>query len=101
MTFFYVNLQVSGFHLPRQLTAKASEAATVRSVISSIGKLVKAGLVTLDFTEYELKAGAVGETVSPQGSEIGSNGSEPEWREAVQHVLEGPTGGSKVLLKMQ
>ena len=87
----HVCFQVSGFHLPRQLTSKASEASKVKSVLSSIGKLVKTGLVTLDFTEYDFKAlGA-----ADQG------GLEPEWKEAVQHVVEGPSGGSKVLLKLQ
>ena len=59
-------------------------------MLSSIGKLVKAGLVTLDFTEYDFKAGA-----ADQG------GPEPEWTEPVQHVVGGPSGGSKVLLKLQ
>lgn len=106
----FKGLQVSGYHLPRHMTGKGSSGAAKHlSVLQQLGKLVAAGLLALDFTEYDL-AGGVAEGAAPlmlpgTGDRVpaapdGKDKEQQEWYEALQHALEGPCGGSKVLLRM-
>ncbi|WIA11729.1 hypothetical protein OEZ85_011824 [Tetradesmus obliquus] len=72
-------LQVSGFNLRKALAADTpAGAAKLRKHLASLGQLVSAGLLSLEFTEY---------------------GFAEEWQEALEHAIDAP-GGSRVLLRM-
>lgn len=72
-------LQVSGFNLRKALAADTpAGAAKLRKNLASLGQLVSAGLLSLEFTEY---------------------GFAEEWQEALEHAIDAP-GGSRVLLRM-
>eukprot|EP00882_Tetradesmus_deserticola_P024892 GHRQ01027243.1.p2 GENE.GHRQ01027243.1~~GHRQ01027243.1.p2 ORF type:complete len:112 (-),score=39.25 GHRQ01027243.1:63-398(-) len=75
----FKGLQVSGFNLRKTLAADTpAGAARLRKHLASLGQLVKAGLLSLEFTEY---------------------GFAEEWQDALEHATEAP-GGSRVLLRM-
>ena len=72
-------LQVSGFNIRAALAAHTPKGADgLRALLASLGRLVAAGLLVHDFTEYSLAE---------------------EFQEAVEHAMEAP-GGSRVLLRM-
>lgn len=76
-SWVFRGLQVSGFNLRKSLAADtASGAAKLRNLLESLGKLVSAGLLSVDMTEYRFI---------------------DEWRDAVEDVIEAP-GGSRVML---
>lgn len=71
-------LQVSGYNLRKTMAAGTTAgAAKLRTLLESLGKLVAAGLLSVDFAEY---------------------GFAEEWQDAMEHAIEAP-GGSRVLLK--
>eukprot|EP00882_Tetradesmus_deserticola_P029037 GHRQ01032425.1.p2 GENE.GHRQ01032425.1~~GHRQ01032425.1.p2 ORF type:complete len:107 (-),score=34.74 GHRQ01032425.1:4-324(-) len=75
----FKGLQVSGFNLRKTLAADTpAGAARLRKHLASLGQLVKAGLLSLEYTEY---------------------GFAEEWQDALEHATEAP-GGSRVLLRM-
>lgn len=71
-------LQVSGLNLRRAIAADTpAGAAKLCKSLESLGKLVAAGLLSLEFTEY---------------------GFGEEFADALEHAIEAP-GGSRVLLR--
>eukprot|EP00878_Enallax_costatus_P036200 GHUV01040572.1.p2 GENE.GHUV01040572.1~~GHUV01040572.1.p2 ORF type:complete len:109 (-),score=48.88 GHUV01040572.1:444-770(-) len=72
-------LQVSGFNLRKTLAAETpAGAAKLRTLLDSLGNLVSAGLLSVDFTEYSFA---------------------DEWPDALEHAVDAP-GSSRVLLKL-
>lgn len=72
-------LNVSGFNIRKAIAADTPKGAdTLRSLLESVGKLVSAGLLVHEFTEYDFV---------------------DEWNEAVDHAMDAP-GCSRVLLRM-
>lgn len=70
---------MSGYNIRKSLAAETPKGADgLRQLLASLGKLVSAGLLTHDFTEYTF---------------------EDEFGEAVEHAIDAP-GGSRVLLRM-
>jgi len=75
----YRGLQVSGFNIRKTLAAETPRGAdSLRSLLASLGKLVSAGLLVHEFTEYDFVE---------------------EFQEAVEHAMDAP-GSSRVLLRM-
>eukprot|EP00879_Flechtneria_rotunda_P012796 GHRR01013360.1.p1 GENE.GHRR01013360.1~~GHRR01013360.1.p1 ORF type:complete len:273 (+),score=134.77 GHRR01013360.1:1434-2252(+) len=79
-TWVFRGLQVTGFNLRNTLAAdKPAGAAKLRNMLESLGKLVSAGLLSAEFTEYSFTE---------------------EWQDAIEHAIEAP-GGSRVLLRFE
>jgi hypothetical protein len=73
-------LQVSGFNIRKTLAADTPKGSdNLRALLVSLGKLISAGLLTHEFTEYDFVE---------------------EWQDAVEHTVEAP-GASRVLLRMR
>lgn len=72
-------LQVSGFNIRKALAADTPKGAEkLRALLASLGKLVSAGLLVHEFTEYEFAE---------------------EWQDALEHALDA-SGTSRVLLRI-
>ena len=70
---------MSGYNIRKHLAADTSKGAEgLRALLATLGKLVKAGLLVHEFTEYDFVE---------------------EWQDAVEHTMDAP-GGSRVLLRM-
>ncbi|KIY94338.1 DnaJ-like protein [Monoraphidium neglectum] len=78
--YVFRGLTLKGFNARAWAAAHPSRAARA---LASISRLVAAGLLSLEFTEYEFK---------------------PEWRDAAEHAAGeqqgGPRGGSRALMMM-
>lgn len=70
---------MSGFNIRSHLAADTpAGTAKLQSLLASLGKLVSAGLLTHEFTEYML---------------------DEEFKDALEHAMEA-AGGSRVVLRM-
>jgi len=76
-SWVFKGLQVSGYNLRKQLAADTpAGAAKLRHQLAALGKIIAAGLLSLDFTAY---------------------GFAEEFKDAIEHASEA-VGGSRVVL---